>query len=133
MTIGSGAADLTVGPARRAEPVATQREPVVSRAHRSFRGSRLPSRAGIGPARSPARPRRGAWILNRPAIDANAVAATQVADQDAVVSHRQATMPARNLGRVDPDVTLEMPADQEDRTMQDDDRGGSLNQWDESE
>jgi hypothetical protein len=72
-------------------------------------------------------------LFDQPAIDANAIPAAQVADQDAVVSHGQATMPSRNFWGIDSDVTFEMSADQEDRSMQGDLRRGSRYQGDESE
>ena len=87
------------------------------------------SRKRIGPIASSS-PAIEPGFFDQPAIDANAVAAAQVANQDPVVSHRQATMPARDFWRIDPDVALEMPADQEDRTLQDDERRGSRDQWD---
>ena len=126
LTIGGGrdGGRLGAGEPGRAgrdarEPVATPGAPIVS----GFSSS-ASSRKRIGPIASSS-PLVKSGFLNRPAIDANAVAAPQIADQHPVVSHRQATVPARNLRRIDADITLEMPADQEDRTLQDDQRGGS--------
>jgi hypothetical protein len=72
-------------------------------------------------------------FFDQPAIDTNAIPAAQVPNQDAVISHGHAAMPSGDLLRVDADVTLEMSADQEDRSMQGDLRGGSRDQGDESE
>jgi hypothetical protein len=73
------------------------------------------------------------YLFDQPAIDTNAIPAAQIADQDAVVSHGQATMPSRNLWRIDSDVTFEMSADEEDRSVQGDLRCGSRDHGDESE
>ena len=59
----------------------------------------------------------------QPAVDAYAVAAAQVANQNTVVGHRHATMSSRNLRRIDADVTVRVPADQEDRPLQGDRSG----------
>jgi hypothetical protein len=72
-------------------------------------------------------------FINQPAIDANAIPAAQIANQDAVVSHGHAAMPSGNLLWIDADVTVEMSTDQQDRSMQGDLRRGSRDQGDESE
>jgi hypothetical protein len=73
------------------------------------------------------------YLFDQSAIDTNTIPAAQVADQDAIVSHGQTTMPSRDFWRIDSDVTIEMSADQEDRSMQGDLRCGSRAQGDESE
>jgi len=57
----------------------------------------------------------------------------EVTHDDAIVGHCQTAMSLRDLGLVDPDVALEVTADQEDRPLESNDRGRPLDQWDESE
>jgi hypothetical protein len=72
-------------------------------------------------------------FLNHLAIHANLVVATEVTHDDAIIGHCQTAMSPRDLGLVDPDVALEVTADQEDRPLESNDRGRPLDQWDESE
>jgi hypothetical protein len=72
-------------------------------------------------------------LIDHPAIDANLVSTPQVAHEYAVVRHCQAAMPTGDLGLVDANVALEVPADHEDGSVKHDDRRRSFDQGGESE
>jgi glycosyltransferase involved in cell wall biosynthesis len=71
-------------------------------------------------------------LVHLAAVDAQPVAAPQVANQHPVVDQGQAAVAAGDSRQVDPDVAVGMPADQQDGPLQRDGRSGPRAQGDES-
>jgi len=65
-------------------------------------------------------------FLQQSPIDSHTVATAQVTNQHTVVGDGDATMPSRDLRRVDANVALEMPPDEQDGPIESDQGGRSL-------
>jgi hypothetical protein len=74
-----------------------------------------------------------AGFIHHRAIDPDLVSTPQVADQDPVVGHRDAAMATRDLGLLNANIAFDVAANQEDGSLNRDDRCRPFDQGDESE
>ena len=77
--------------------------------------------------------REKARFFEQAAVDAHAIAAAEIANQHSIICCCDTTVAAGDLGPVEADIALRVAADQEDRTIQGDDRAGTLYEWDDAE